>query len=41
MIQSVGFISAAFDALAEAYLFFSTCLGKKKKNAEAIKFLKP
>ena len=29
MIQSVSFTSAAFEAFAEAYLFFSICLGKK------------
>ena len=41
MIQSVSFTSAAFEAFAEAYLFFSICLHKKKikKNEEAAKFL--
>ena len=29
MIQAVSFTSAAFEAFAEAYLFFSICLGKK------------
>ena len=37
MIQLVSFTSAAFEAFAETYLFFSICLGKK--NAEVIKFL--
>ena len=41
MTQSVSFTSAAFEAFAEAYLcFYSICLGKKKKNSEAIKFLR-
>ena len=41
MIQSVSFTSAAFNAFDEAYLCFlvSASAKKKKKNAEAIKFL--
>ena len=45
MTQSVSFTSAAFEAFAKAYLYFSvSSLVKKKikikvKNAEAIKFL--
>ena len=42
MIQSVSFTSAAFEAFAEAYLCFlvSTSAKKKKKNTEAMKFLR-
>ena len=32
MIQLVSFTSAAFETFAEAYLFFSICLSKKKKE---------
>ena len=37
MIQSASFTSAEFEAIVEAYLFLSICLGNK--NAEVIKFL--
>ena len=44
IIQPLSFTIAAFGAFAEAYLWSmisSICLGKKKKkkNAEAIRFL--
>ena len=44
MIQSVSFSSAAFEAFAKAYLYFSVSslvkkIKKKKKKAEAFKFL--
>ena len=40
MIQSVSFTSAAFEAFAEAYrCFLVSASAKKKKKAEAIKFL--
>ena len=43
MIQSVSFTSAAFEAFAEAYLCFlvsTSAKKKKKKNTEAMKFLR-
>ena len=39
MIQSVSFTNAAFEAFVEAYTFFSMFWQKKKKNAQASKFL--
>ena len=42
MIQSVRFTSAAFEihlGSRQMSMFFCICFGKKKKNAEAMKFL--